>query len=346
MAKSGRASRVARVFMSLLSCCLLMSMQSRAWGDERGRITILEENDSLYFNSDKHYTQGLRISDLLGETPSPDGLWDDAFKIVRSVTPVFEPGGTRRIGVFLGQSIFTPKNLAIRPPDPHDRPYAGWLYAGASLLQETGSQMLENAELDFGIVGPGALGKQVQNDFHQFIGVPQAKGWSSQLQQEFGIVLSYERLWRLPLVGDNCLGVDIVPQLGASVGNIFTYGETGVLLRIGSGLGADYGPVRIRPALSGTDYFDAERLDEGQGYYFFAGTQGRVVGRNIFLDGNSFRTSPSVSKKNLVGDAQAGFSVLLSKSLRFDISVALRTEEFHGQHTPDDICTAALTFTW
>jgi lipid A 3-O-deacylase len=119
-----------------------------------------------------------------------------------------------------------------------------------------------------------------------------------------------------------------------------------VLLRIGKGLGADYGPVRVRPALSGTDYFDAERLDEGQGYYFFAGTQGRVVGRNIFLDGNSFRTSASVSKKNLVGDAQAGFSVLLSKSLRLDISVALRTEEFHGQRTPDDICTATLTFTW
>jgi lipid A 3-O-deacylase len=113
-----------------------------------------------------------------------------------------------------------------------------------------------------------------------------------------------------------------------------------------AGLGADYGPVRIRPALSGTDYFDAEDLDEGRGYYFFAGTQGRVVGRNIFLGGNSFRTSPSVSKKNLVGDAQAGFSVLWSKSLRLDISVALCTEEFHGQRTSDDSCTAALSFTW
>src|SRR5438128_11313777 len=118
MAKSERASRVARVFMSLLSCCLLMSMQSRAWGVETGRITILEENDSLYFNSDKHYTQGLRISDLLGETPSPDGLWDDAFKVVRSVTPVFEPCGTRHIAAVHCQSISTPQNLPISPPDP------------------------------------------------------------------------------------------------------------------------------------------------------------------------------------------------------------------------------------
>ena len=100
-----------------------------------------------------------------------------------------------------------------------------------------------------------------------------------------------------------------------------------------AGLGADYGPVRIRPALSGTDYFDAEDLDEGRGYYFFAGTQGRVVGRDIFLGGNSFRTSPSVSMKHLVGDAQAGFSVLWSKSLRLDISVALCTN-FTGSEPP------------
>jgi Uncharacterized protein conserved in bacteria (DUF2219) len=87
--------------------------------------------------------------------------------------------------------------------------------------------------------------------------------------------LSYERLWRLRLIGDNGFGVDIVPQLGASVGNILTYGAAGALLRIGTGLGADYGPVRIRPALSGTDYFDGDHLDEGKGYYFFAGTQAR-----------------------------------------------------------------------
>src|SRR6266550_1320101 len=57
------------------------------------------------------------------------------------VAPAFEPGGTRRTAIFLGQSIFTPKNLSIVPPEPHDRPYAGWLYVGASLLQETGGRM-------------------------------------------------------------------------------------------------------------------------------------------------------------------------------------------------------------
>jgi Uncharacterized protein conserved in bacteria (DUF2219) len=138
---------------------------------------------------------------------------------------------------YSGQSIFTPKNLSIRPPDPRDRPYAGWLYIGASLLQQTDHRMLENLELDAGVVGPGSLAKQVQNDFHQFIGVAQARGWSSQLQNEPGVMLSYERLWRvaLPLVGDKNQGIDIVPQLGATAGNIMTYGEIGGLLRLGKG---------------------------------------------------------------------------------------------------------------
>src|SRR6267154_4793831 len=83
----------------------LVGVDDTARSQDRERITILEENDSLYFNSDKHYTQGFRISDLLGEKLPPDGLWDDAFKIVRSVAPVFEPGGRRRASIFFGQSI-------------------------------------------------------------------------------------------------------------------------------------------------------------------------------------------------------------------------------------------------
>ena len=41
--------------------------------------------------------------------------------------------------------------------------------------------------LQLGVVGPGALGKEAQNDVHQFIGKDQAQGWSSELQNEPGI---------------------------------------------------------------------------------------------------------------------------------------------------------------
>jgi lipid A 3-O-deacylase len=329
---------------------VLPALQVPALADGQERVNVLEENDSLYFNSDKHYTQGLRLSDLAPDL-GPQSAWNDPFNLLSAVPWIFDEDGkdtpySRRYALLLGQSIFTPKNLTLKTPSTHDRPYGGWLYGGASLLQETNRDMLENFELDAGIVGPGALGKQVQNDFHQFIGIHQAKGWADQIQNEPGLMLSYERLWRMPLIGDGSEGVDIVPQAGATAGNVFTYGDIGAQVRIGKNLHAEYGPVRIRPALSGTDYFDADQLDGNLGYYFFAGVQGRAMGHNIFLNGNTFRQSPRVGMKVLVADFQAGFSMFWSSAIRLDLSVVRRTEEFVGQATPDEIGTVAVSFSW
>jgi lipid A 3-O-deacylase len=329
-----------------LAAFALLLASARA--DEMNRFNLLEENDSLYFHSDKHYTQGLRLSNL-GPDVGDESGWNDPFTFLNDVAPIFSQdvqSRSRRYAVLAGQSIFTPKNLRIKPPDPHDRPYAGWLYGGVSLLQESNQRTLENLEIDLGVVGPGALGRQVQNDFHQLIGVGQAKGWSNQIQHEVGGVLSYERLWRLCVIGDGSNGLDVVPQAGATVGNVFTYGDVGGMVRIGKNLGSDYGPVRIRPALSGTDYFDGDHLDGPFGFYFFAGAQGRVVGRNIFLDGNSFRQSSSIPKKTFVADFQGGFSLFWSTAFRVDFTAVRRTQEFVGQHLQDVIGTAALSFSW
>jgi lipid A 3-O-deacylase len=333
-----------------LVALLLPALPVLARADDQERVNILEENDSLYFNSDKHYTQGLRLSYLAPDL-GPQSSWNDPFNLLSRIPWIFDEDGkdgqySRRYALLLGQSIFTPKNLTLTTPSAHDRPYGGWLYGGASLLQETNRDMLENFELDAGVVGPGALGKQVQNDFHQFIGIGQAKGWADQIQNEPGLMLSYERLWRLQLIGSGSDGVDIVPQVGATAGNVFTYADIGAQMRIGKNLHADYGPVRIRPALSGTDYFDANQLDGNLGYYFFLGLQGRAMGHNIFLNGNTFRQSPSVGMKILVADFQAGFSMFWSSAIRLDLSVVRRTEEFSGQATPDEIGTAAVSFSW
>jgi hypothetical protein len=344
--RSPRSRAASAVLIaSFLHFCAPSAHAADGW-----RMNVLEENDSLYFNSDKHYTQGLRLSML---SPRIEQSWaNEPFDFFALIPTVFQPGGVRRVAFLAGQSIFTPQNLDITPPDPKDRPYAGWLYGGISFLQETNGRALENLEIDLGVVGPGALGKQVQNDFHQFIGIHQARGWSNQIQHEVGGVLSYERLWHVPVPfvsGNNdgvVDGVDIVPQVGGSGGNIYTYGEAGALLRIGHHLEADYGPVRVRPALSGTDYFNPQYLDGDFGYYVYAGTQGRAVARNIFLDGNDFRESASVQHKTFVADFQTGVAIFWSSRLRADFSVVRRTREFVGQPHPDVIGTAALGFTW
>ena len=122
-----------------LAACVLCALPNGARADDKDRATLLEENDSLYFNSDKHYTQGLRISDLRPDL-APDSVWQRPFAWLGNLAPIFLPNGgpsapNRRYALFLGQSLFTPKNLRQKPPDPRDRPYAGWAYLGASLLQ-------------------------------------------------------------------------------------------------------------------------------------------------------------------------------------------------------------------
>ncbi|MCP4653996.1 MAG: lipid A deacylase LpxR family protein, partial [bacterium] len=61
--------------------------------------------------------------------------------------------------------------------------------------------------------------------------------------------------------------------------------------------------------------------------FVFAGVDGRVVARSIFLDGNTFKDSHSVDKKYFVYDLKGGLSIRIH-SWRFDYSLVRRSKEF------------------
>jgi hypothetical protein len=106
------------------------------------------------------------------------------------------------------------------------------------------------------------------------------------------------------------------------------------MLRFGKNLEADYGPARIRPALSGTPYFNSDYLEGRFGFYFFVGVQGRAIARNLFLDGNTFADSRSVNSEPLVGDLSGGLSMFWGEAVKLDTSITYRTEEFENQDDP------------
>jgi hypothetical protein len=302
---------------------------------ESGRFTLIEENDALMPKpTDRWYTQGLELNYLSAPIA---GTGVAAFL----PSTYLEPGSfrTRRFELIFGQSIFTPENLHLNPPDPTDRPYAGWMYVGAGLYQETDRHSLDHVQLLVGVVGPAALGEQVQNGFHDLIsGINSqvtAAGWGSQLKNEPGVVLSYEHKWRWDAPLGRGFSVDVIPEIGGSVGNVFTYGEASAMLRLGQNLKADYGPARMRPALSGTTWFDPSQLEGPLGWYVFVGAQGRAVARNIFLDGNSFVASPSVTKEIFVADLSGGVSFFWSDLAKVDFVLTWRSKEFVAQTEPD-----------
>lgn len=322
---------VKRSFMAatlLLSSTLAIAQQAR-----EGTFTVLVENDK-FTGTDQHYTNGLQIGYLTAKDDVPNWLRTGARYL-----PGVQESAALRTGYVIGHSIFTPQDTATAAPVPTERPYAGWLYGGLALVAET-EDRLDTWELDLGIVGPSARGKEVQNGFHSIIGVDEANGWDNQLHDEFGYALIYERKWRnLWEHRRSGFGVDITPYVGGSLGNVGTYLDVGATLRFGNDLPNDFGAPRIRPSLPGSNFFLPR---DNFGWYLFVGAGGRAVAYNIFLDGNTDGDSAGVDRKPLVADLQAGFVTNIGWA-RLAYTYVLRTREFDGQDKPDRFGSIGLS---
>ena len=289
----------------------LSPLAGGAYGADAGIVTMQVENDVVSGN-DRNYTNGLLLSYLSPPTPA-DHL---SQRIARRV-PFLDPDDKLRFGIGLGHNIFTPDDKQSRALVVDDRPYAAWLYLSFSLLsyQEREPRagalgdvdVIQTLALDVGVIGPAALGEEIQNNWHTLIGVEEAKGWDNQLENEPGLNLTYQRRWRLWFCcgEDGGIDADVMPNFGGALGNVMTYASTGLSVRLGQGLRRDFGPPQIRPSLPGYGHFNAGEFS----WYIFAGFEGRAVARNIFLDGNTFRDSHSVDKRYFVGDAQVGLSL-------------------------------------
>jgi lipid A 3-O-deacylase len=311
--------------------------------EQKGTLTLVGENDSLSSGADRNYTSGIKLAYVSPVNVMPKWV-RDLDGITRAVTnarPSF-------FGAAIGQSIFTPQDISAVPAPPGQHPYAGWLYGQLMMAAEENviardPHFVDIYELEFGIVGPGALGRQSQRGIHQALGAPEPKGWDSQLHDELAFAVSLERRWRAAKVFEGLPGgieADISPGIGVTLGTLRTEAKVGASVRLGQHLASDYGAPRVRPGLSGVGYFKA---DQSFSWYVFGGIDLRGVARNIFLDGNTFRDSARVDRKPFVADAQAGVAVQTG-DWRLAYTYVTRTEEFEGQGQLQDF--GALALSW
>ena len=300
----------------------------------RGTLTLLLENDR-FADTDRHYTHGTRIA-WVSEEKDAGPEW--VRRLLDNI-PLIAKMSESRIGFALGQNIYTPENISRSDLTVTDRPYAGWLYGAVSVhaeehLKFLGRKLdaLNTFELQLGMIGPYSLAEPTQKTFHSLIDTTRPRGWDHQLDTEPGIALLAERKWRMQEAKfGGGVAFDVIPHVGAALGNVYTHINAGAMTRIGRNLNFDYGPPHIQPALSGLEAFDPQ---SAFGWYLFAGIEGRVVGRNIFLDGNTFSDSHNVDKHTLVGDFQVG-AALIAGHWRIAYTHVFRTREFEGQNEPD-----------
>ncbi len=319
----------------LLAASPALAEEERPTPDDRWAVAGVLEND-LFAGTDRHYTNGVLANALSpqGETLGiPKGWW--------SLLPGHRPGVSQeRVGFHLGQSMFTPEDITIAAPQPGDRPWGAWLHGGVSLVSEDRRQ-LRALTLDIGTVGPAAFGEEAQSFVHDVIGSDEPQGWGNQIPNEPTITLAYDHKWQnvFEWRPEDGLGVDFMPHVSGALGNAFTYAGAGATFRLGQNLPDDFGPLMIRPGSAGSALY---RPQGGLSWYLFAGSEARVVARNVFLDGPLFQDGPSVSKKPIVADLVLGASLAYER-VRLTYSFVMRSKEFDGQDAIDKFASLSLT---
>lgn len=303
---------------------------------ELATFSLLFEND-VFFNTDRDYTNGVQFA----YTTGPDQTKDWAVDTAR-LLPFFAPTGEARTAFALGQNIYTPQDTDLFNPPPTERPYAGFLYGAIGLMEQCPDKTrLDQIQLQLGIIGPASLAEDAQKWVHSIIHNAKPAGWHTQLRDEPGLALIYERSLKLiPPQSVFGLVLDVEPHFGGAVGNVYDYLNTGAMMRLGFNLPDDYGPMRIEPGLPGSNFFDP---NGGFSVYVFAGVDGRAVARNIFLDGNTWQSSRSVVKKNLVGDLELGAAITFER-VRLAFTHVFRTREYRTQMSDDQFGAVSLSF--
>lgn len=319
------------------------------------------END-LFGETDQHYTNGVRFSlispDLdegfVDDSALPGWIqrYNDWVSFVHGLNPNLnrEDELQRNLVVSFGQLMFTPTDIDAVDIVENDRPYAGYLYLGMGYHTRDNKQ-LDTIEFNLGIVGPWSQADETQDFVHDIRGIEKFQGWHNQLENELGIQAVYEHKHRVleKRFFSGAVEQDLIWHAGFSLGNVATYLNAGAEYRIGLSLPKDFGTSSLRTGGdSSTPGLGDTRLNRDGGFdnfHLFAGFGSRLVGRDIFLDGNTFDDSHHVDKKYFVYDLAAGFSFTYHR-WKFSYAQIFRSKEFKTQDDTHAFGSLSVSYTW
>jgi hypothetical protein len=264
------------------------------------------DNDAFQrSNTDRWYTNGLRAS----------WSWDSKTtstmaRTAKRLAGEWMGGDAPTLTYTVGQSMYTPRDISRADPQPDDRPWGAFLYAGVTAHRYLGDQQFRAIELKVGTTGAAALGRQAQAGVHKYITDSQPPlGWHQQLKARPGLQLSFLQIDRF---GDDAEGNDIFgfqTHGGGSVGTLRNYAHVGAAVTVGR-LGGKNAPLSV--AHEG-DFVVQDFNNRSQFRrpfaYLAVGVSG--VAYNYFLQGNTPYGRSQIDKKTWVPTGELGLSLPL-----------------------------------
>ncbi len=265
------------------------------------------DNDAyLFYGQDRYYTNGLFLN--FRHAIDQQKLNNHLEKITYEIS--------------IGQKIYNPIS-GYRPKiETQDRPFAGYLYAGASVNLFYKKESSLKFGLELGTIGPDALGEDAQKLLHKLVGFYEIKGWEYQIKNEKAINLSTQFT---KLLGRSSIyKSDFSLESYANVGTTFSGAGIGMLFRSGN-FNQLFNSSYTNSLISNNS--KTEKLVKNE-LFFYAKPQLNYIAYDATIQGSMFNNkSPlTFNIKPLVFVQQIGFNYS-SPRYTFDFSLYFKSKE-------------------
>jgi lipid A 3-O-deacylase len=210
--------------------------------------------------------------------------------------------------------VYTPDAKRFEPGRPDPAPVGRLLATYARHHYEPG--VFQTLEIDLGVRGPAALGKEATEEIHHLFPAPRID-WSRQLENRFDgqavavRTQSVAAQWKL--------------HVGGVLGTQVAFAHAGVEFRTGANAALASPLLRF----AATPPF----ADGEMGWSFFAGASARGVARNELLSRNYDPFGPGLARERGIVRGVLGLAWARPWGV-LEFSLATDSREFAGQHSP------------
>ncbi|HXZ48637.1 MAG TPA: lipid A deacylase LpxR family protein [Usitatibacter sp.] len=287
------AGRAVRAAAAAIAACAAAGAAA-AGEAEAARWYVQVDNDAFY-GTDRWYTSGVRIA-----------------RVAQRGGHALEWG--------LLQEIYTPEAKRI---NPIDRPPAARLLATFA-RHDRDERAWRTLEVDAGVAGPNALGRQAQDLVHRVFPAPH-EDWSQQRPNRVDVQAVYADSRTLPLLEEDW--ERLKANYGAVLGSQLTYAHAGLEWRVGRGAATTMSSPVLRfaatPPLAAGD-------SREPGWSAFVAADARDVIRNRLLERRADSPLPPLQDRRWVGRFSVGVD-WIHRCGTVSLAMVIDTREFEGQ---------------
>jgi len=239
-----------------------------------------------------------------------------------------------------GQKIYNPQSGSILNIVNVDRPFAGYLYAGAALNLLYNSENNLKLSLQTGTIGPSALAKEAQELIHNVVGFYEINGWQWQVNNELAVNAAIEYNY---LINRSTSGkLDFTANTYLNIGNTFSGAGAGIMFRTGA-INPLYNSASSQSRVSKND---PKKDLHNKEFFFYAKPMLHYIAYDATIQGGLFikDKGPVVfDAKPVVFSQQAG-AIYSQNRFTADFSVILKTREVESIAQPHQFGSIALFY--